>query len=82
MAALETLGFGKTMVRKLQSVDIHSAEELVALGSKEAMFRLKARYPETCVVILYYLEAAIRGLEIKQLDASSKAELKAYFTQL
>lgn len=82
MAALETLGFGKTMVRKLQSVGIHSAEELVALGSKEAMFRLKARYPETCVVILYYLEAAIRGLEIKQLDASSKAELKAYFTQL
>lgn len=82
MAALETLGFGKAMVRKLQSVGIHSAEELVALGSKEAMFRLKARYPETCVVILYYLEAAIRGLEIKQLDASSKAELKAYFTQL
>lgn len=82
MAALETLGFGKTMVRKLQSVGIHSAEELVALGSKEAIFRLKARYPETCVVILYYLEAAIRGLEIKQLDASSKAELKAYFTQL
>lgn len=82
MAALETLGFGKNMVRKLQSVDIHSAEELVALGSKEAMFRLKARYPETCVVILYYLEAAIRGLEIKQMDASSKAELKAYFTQL
>lgn len=82
MAALETLGFGKTMVRKLQSVGIHSAEELVALGSKETIFRLKARYPETCVVILYYLEAAIRSLEIKQLDASSKAELKAYFTQL
>lgn len=82
MAALETLGFGKTMVRKLQSVGIHSAEELVALGSKEAIFRLKARYPETCVVILYYLEAAIRGLEIKQLDNSSKAELKAYFNQL
>lgn len=82
MGTFETLGFGKTMVRKLQSVGIHSAEELVVLGSKEAIFRLKAQYPETCVVILYYLEAAIRGLEIKQLGNSSKSELKAYFNQL
>jgi len=82
MAALETLGFGKTMVRKLQSIGIHSVEELVALGSKEAIFRLKAQYSETCVVILYYLEAAIRGVEIKQLDKSCKIELKAYFNQL
>lgn len=34
------------------------------------------------VVILYHLEAAIRGVEIKQLDDTSKAGLKAYFKQL
>ncbi len=82
MAALGTLGFGKTMERKLHSVGIHSAEELAELGSKEAVFRLKARYPNTCVVILYYLEAAIRGVDIKQLDNACKSELKAYFKQL
>lgn len=82
MAALGTLGFGKTMEKKLHSVGIHSAEELTELGSKKAVFRLKARYPNTCVVILYYLEAAIRGVDIKRLDNACKSELKAYFKQL
>ncbi len=82
MASLSTLGFGKTMEKKLHSVGIHSAEELTDLGSKQAVFRLKTQYPNTCVVILYYLEAAIRGVDIKQLDNTCKSELKAYFKQL
>lgn len=82
MAAVTALGVGKTMEKKLRSVGIHSAEELTAIGSKEAVFRLKERYPNTCVVILYHLESAIRGVEIKQLEDSCKAELKSYFKQL
>lgn len=82
MAALAELGLGKTMEKKLRSVGIDSAEQLRALGSREACLRLKARYPNTCVVILYYLEAALRGVGIKQLDAGVKAGLKAYFRQL
>lgn len=82
MAALTSLGLGKTMERKLHSVGIHSAEELKDTGSKQAVFKLKARYPNTCVVILYHLEAAIRGVEIKRLDDACKADLKAYFKQL
>jgi len=82
MASLGTLGLGKTMERKLHSVGIRSAEELAGIGSKQAVFRLKAQYPNTCVVILYYLEAAIRGVGIKQLDDACKSELKAYFKQL
>ena len=82
MAAVTTLGLGKTMEKKLHSVGIHSAEELADIGSKEAVFRLKAQYPNTCVVILYYLEAAIRGVDMKQLDDACKADLKTYFKQL
>ena len=82
MAALTELGLGKTMEKKLRSVGIHSVEELTALGSKQACARLKAQYPGTCVVILYYLEAALRGTGIKQLDAAVKQELKAFFGQL
>lgn len=82
MAAVTTMGLGKTMEKKLHSVGIHSAEELIEVGSKQAAFRLKEQYPNTCVVILYHLEAAIRGVEIKQLEDSCKAELKAYFNQL
>lgn len=82
MASVTTLGLGKTMEKKLCSVGINSAEELIEIGSKQAVFRLKAQYPNTCVVILYYLEAAIRGVEIKQLENTCKSELKAYFKQL
>lgn len=79
MAAVTTLGLGKTMEKKLHSVGIHSAEELREIGSKQAVFRLKEQYPNTCVVILYHLEAAIQGVGIKQLEDSCKAELRAYF---
>ncbi len=82
MAAVTTIGLGKTMEKKLHAVGIHSAEELMETGSKQAVFRLKERYPSTCVVILYHLEAAIRDVGIKQLDDGCKAELKAYFNQL
>ena len=70
------------MEKKLCSVGIHPAEELKQIGSEQAVFRLKAQYPNTCVVILYYLEAAIQGVEIKQLSAARKSELKSYFNQL
>ncbi len=82
MAALTSLGLGKTMEKKLRSVGICSAEELIRLGSRQAVLCLKTRYPNTCVVILYYLEAAVRGVEMKQLDKACKSELKAYFRQL
>lgn len=82
MAAVTSLGLGKVMERKLHSVGIHSAEDLKNIGSKQAVFRLKELYPNTCVVILYHLEAAIQGVGIKQLDAACKSELKAYFKQI
>lgn len=82
MASVTSLGLGRTMEKKLHSVGIHSAEELTEIGSRQAVFRLKERYPGTCVVILYHLEASIRGVGIKQLDAACKAELKEYFRKL
>ncbi|RKJ40742.1 hypothetical protein D7X94_06685 [Acutalibacter sp. 1XD8-33] len=82
MSAVTSLGLGKTMEKKLHSVGVHSAEELTTLGSKRAVLRLKELYPNTCVVILYHLEAVIRGVEMKQLDDRCKAELKAFFQQL
>jgi len=82
MSAVTTLGLGKTMEKKLHSVGIHSAEDLRNIGSKQAVFRLKEQYPNTCVVILYHLEAALRGVEMKKLDDACKSELKAYFNQI
>lgn len=82
MAELKSLGLGKTMEKKLCSVGINSAEKLKETGSRQAVLKLKERYPNTCVVILYYLEAALRGVGIKQLDDTCKKELKEWFGQL
>ncbi|MDE6712363.1 MAG: TfoX/Sxy family protein [Lachnospiraceae bacterium] len=70
------------LIRVNHTVGIHSAEDLKNIGSKQAVFRLKEQYPNTCVVILYHLEAAIQGVEMKQLDTVCKSELKAYFKQI
>ena len=80
--SVTSLGLGKTMEQKLHSVDIHTAEELVQIGSKEAAVRLKMKYPSTCVVILYHLQAAIEGKQMKQLSLETKQELKAFFKKL
>lgn len=82
MASVTSLGLGRTMEKKLHSVGIHSAEELKNVGSRQAVFRLKECYPNTCVVILYHLEAAIQGIEMKQLDEDCKLALKEWFKQL
>ena len=82
MNELTTLGFGKTMVKKLHSVGINTAEEFLQIGSKEAIIRLKVEYPSTCVVILYHLQAAIEGVKIKELAPNTKKELKDFFEKL
>lgn len=69
---------GKEMARKLQSVDISTAEELKKVGSKEAFFRLKFRYSNLCLVHLYTLEGAICGIEYNQLPENIKQELKEF----
>lgn len=57
-------------------------EELRETGSREAVLRLKAQYPNTCVVILYHLEAALRGVAIKELEPGCKEELRSWFRRL
>ena len=80
--AITALKLGKTMANKLRSVGIHTAEELIETGSKEAVLRLKLQYPSTCVVILYHLQAAIEGVEMKMLSPETKADLKRFFDKL
>ena len=79
MSELTSLkNIGKEMERKLKSVEINSAEELKQLGSKEAFFRLKTRYPQVCLVHLYTLQGAIDNTEYNQLSEETKKELKEY----
>ena len=60
MSALSTMrNIGKEMERKLNTVGIHTAEELRQLGSRDAFFRLKSLHPNVCLVHLYTLQGAV-----------------------
>lgn len=79
MAELTTMpNIGKEMASKLKSVDIATAEELLEIGAKESFFRLKAKYPQICLVHLYTLEGAIQNKEFHCLSEETKADLKAF----
>lgn len=69
---------GKEMEKKLKSVGICSAEELLETGSEEAFIRLKMRYPNVCLVHLYTLQGAIDDIEYNQLSDKVKNRLKSF----
>lgn len=82
MSELTSLkNIGKEIERKLKSVGINSAEELKEIGSKDAFFRLKLKYPEICLVHLYTLEGAIDNIEYNQLSNETKKDLKEFIDQ-
>ncbi len=76
------INIGKEMANKLKSVEIDCAEKLIEVGSKEAFFRLKTKYPQVCLVHLYTLEGAIQNVEFNCLPEETKADLKAFSDSL
>ena len=83
MAELSSMmNIGKEMAKKLSSVGIDSAEELMAVGAEQAFLQLKAAYPRVCLVHLYALEGAIHQAEYTSLSADRKKELKAFSDSL
>ncbi len=83
MASLTSMmNIGREMERKLKSVGIGSAEELMAVGAKEAFARLKEVYPKVCLVHLYVLEGAIGQTEYNALSKEKRQELKEFSDSL
>lgn len=79
MAELTSMmNIGREMSRKLASVGIDTAEELIFTGAKEAFSRLKKAYPNVCLVHLYVLEGAVTNTEYNALSAGKKKELKEF----
>lgn len=72
------MNIGREMARKLTSVGIDSPEKLIELGSKQAFAKLKAVYPNVCLVHLYTLEGAIYNTEYNRLSEDTKADLKTF----
>ena len=75
---ISMMNIGREMAKKLDSVGIGSAEELVRSGAERAFLKLKERYPNVCLVHLYALEGAVRGVEFNCLSEGRKRELKEF----
>ena len=73
---------GTEMARKLAAVGVRTPEELAAAGAKDAFFRLKTLYPGVCLVHLYALEGAVRGVDFNELPPEVKADLKEFSDML
>jgi len=70
---------GTEMQRKLNTIGINSAEDLIEIGSKKAFCRLKEEYPVVCLVHLYTLQGAIDNIDFNLLSSERKAELKEFY---
>ena len=82
MSELSSLkNIGKEIERKLKSIGINSPKELKEIGSKDAWFRLKIKYPEICLIHLYTLEGAISDTEYNHLSEKTKRDLKLFTDQ-
>ena len=57
---------------------VASPEELTEAGARDAFFRLKTLYPNVCLVHLYALEGAVRGVDFNELPKEVKQDLKAF----
>ena len=83
MAKLTSMmNIGKELERKLSSIGIDSAEKLMEEGAEQAFLRLKASYPQVCLVHLYALEGAISQTEFNSLPPDRKKALKAFSDSL
>lgn len=76
------MNIGDEMARKLTAVGVNSPEKLMELGAKQAFVRLKALYPQVCLVHLYALEGAIHNMEFNCLSEEKKRELKEFSDDL
>lgn len=83
MAELTSMmNIGREMSHKLKSVGIDSCEALIESGAKRAFIRLKAAYPNVCLVHLYVLEGAVRNTEFNNLSEDTKKDLKQFSDSL
>lgn len=75
----ELPNIGTTLEIRLKRVGIATAEDLIAVGSKEAWMRIKAIDSTACLNTLYALEGAINGVKWPNLSEGIMNNLKDFY---
>jgi DNA transformation protein and related proteins len=76
---IKQVNIGKDTEAKLKQVGIHSVEDLISVGSRQAFLRLQTLDPGACLSLLYGLDGAVEGVKSKDLSARRKLELIEFF---
>ena len=71
---------GEKLAKQLADVGITDPLQLAEAGSRQAWLRIRAQDPSACYMRLCALEGALRGIRWHDLDAQTKAELKAFYS--
>lgn len=72
---------GDKLAKRLEAADIHTYDDLAAVGSVEAVLRVKEANIDACYNMLYALEGAIQGVRWHSIPKDERAALKAEFDQ-
>lgn len=79
MNALSDLpNIGKKLQDKLIAVDIKTPEELITIGSEQALLRIKAIDESACFNMICALEGAIQGIRWHELSKDRKEKLREF----
>lgn len=70
---------GEKLAEQLFQVGVETEAELRRMGSREAWLRILAMDPSACIMRLYALEGAVRGMRWHGLDQAVKDDLKAFY---
>ena len=70
---------GPTLADRLAQADIHNYDDLAAIGSIEAVLRIKEASLDACYNMLYALEGGIQGVRWHSIPKEERAQLKAEF---
>ena len=70
---------GVEIERQLHAVEIHSVEELRAVGAEQAWLRILAMDTSACMNRLLALEGAVQSVKKTLLPPKRKAELREFY---
>lgn len=74
---------GNVLAHKLIQIEVNSAEELIAIGSENALIKIATIDKEAaCINMLYALEGAIQNIRWHHLSKERKQELKEFYQSL
>jgi DNA transformation protein len=73
---------GKVLACELNKIGIDNIEELIKIGSAEAVFEICIASDKGCINMLYALEGAIKGIRWHDLSKEQKTIVKNQFEEL